>query len=222
VNTVVGDAKDKEGIKVALREHDIEAVIDVAGNMVWPWQEYSLPSIAKAVSSAAIEVGQERGRPLRAWITSGIAIMDCPRAAEGVLIQDYFPKVAMAQHNATRLVIQSIPTTELRWSLLAISTMRPVNAKQGMFEPLDGLRRHKFLVRADELPDWRASWLSRVPVVGWHLDILVAALVRYATVYEDVADFLAEDLESGGDGGEGSAFVGKKVALKEMGKVKSV
>jgi nucleoside-diphosphate-sugar epimerase len=68
---VVGDATDPEGIKRALREHNIEAIVDVAGNQVLPWQEYLLPKIAKAVTEAAIAVGKERGEPLRAWITTG-------------------------------------------------------------------------------------------------------------------------------------------------------
>lgn len=222
VNIVVGDATDKEGIKATLREHDIEAIIDVAGNQVWPWHEYVLPKIAKAACSAAVEIGRERGRPLRVWVTSALFILDCPGAPEGVPIQHYFPKLTMAQHDATRAVVQDIPTTELRWSVLAISAMRPANAKQGLFEPLDAPRGHKLLARAGKLPDWHESWIAWIPVVGWYFDMIFAAYGRYMTVYEDVADFLAGDLESGGDGGEGSAFVGKKVALKEVGKVKNV
>jgi putative NADH-flavin reductase len=66
---VTGDATDSEGIKRAIREHDIEAIVDVAGNQVLPWREYLLPKIAKAVTDAATAVGKERGEPLRVWIT---------------------------------------------------------------------------------------------------------------------------------------------------------
>jgi putative NADH-flavin reductase len=67
---VIGDATDPEGIKRAIREHNIEAIIDVAGNQVLPWKEHLLPKIAKAVTEAAIGVGKERGEPLRAWVTT--------------------------------------------------------------------------------------------------------------------------------------------------------
>ncbi len=75
---VVGDATDSAALKKAILDHDIEAIVDVAGNQVLPWKEYVLPKIAKAVSDAALEVEQERGRPLRAWVTSGMGIMKYP------------------------------------------------------------------------------------------------------------------------------------------------
>ena len=59
---MVGDATDSVGIKKAIIEHDIEAIIDVAGSQVRPWKEFLLPKIARAVSEAAITVGKERGR----------------------------------------------------------------------------------------------------------------------------------------------------------------
>lgn len=224
VNIVVGDATDTQGIKVALKEHNIEAIIDVAGNQVLPWREYVLPKIAQAAVSAAIDVGRERGHPLRVWVTSAILIMDCPGAPPGVMIHEHFylPKVVMAQHDTTRAIVQPIPTSELRWSLLAISWMYPADAKQGLFEPLDAPRGQTLLAGADALPDWQESWIERIPFVGWFIYMIAAAIFRYRTVYEDVADFLATDLESGEKGGEGDAFVGKRVALKEVEKVKSV
>lgn len=80
LNAIVqGDATDAEGIKKAIREHDIEGIIDVAGNQVWPWYEYVLPAIAKAVRDAAITVGKERGgKPLRVWVTGGMGCMEYP------------------------------------------------------------------------------------------------------------------------------------------------
>lgn len=75
---VKGDATDSAGIKNAIIEHDIEAIIDVAGNQVLPWKEHLLPKIARAVSDAAIEAGRERGRPLRVWVTTGIGSLEYP------------------------------------------------------------------------------------------------------------------------------------------------
>jgi nucleoside-diphosphate-sugar epimerase len=78
VSIVVGDATDFAGIKRALLDHNVEGIIDVAGNQVWPWQEYLMPRIAKAVSDAAIAVGEKRGEPLRAWMCCGLGIMELP------------------------------------------------------------------------------------------------------------------------------------------------
>lgn len=79
VNAIVqGDVTDSAALKKAVLDHDIEGIIDVAGNVVPPWKEYLLPKIASAVGDAAIAVGRERGKPLRAWITSGIGIMQYP------------------------------------------------------------------------------------------------------------------------------------------------
>ena len=63
----IGDATDPQGIKKALRKYNIEAIVNVCGNQVLPWREYLLSKIAQAAVDAAIAVGKERGKPLRAW-----------------------------------------------------------------------------------------------------------------------------------------------------------
>jgi len=47
------------------------------------------------------------------------------------------PRMIVEQHEATRDVVEAIPLSELRWSLLAIGIMDPLNPKQGVFELLD-------------------------------------------------------------------------------------
>jgi putative NADH-flavin reductase len=80
VNAIVeGDVTDSAALKKAILDHDIEGIIDVAGNIVFsPWKESLLPKIASAVRDAAISVGKQRGKPLRAWITSALPIMAYP------------------------------------------------------------------------------------------------------------------------------------------------
>jgi hypothetical protein len=85
---VVGDATNSADIKKAIKEHDIEGVVNVAGNQVPPWQEFLLPKIAKAVSDAAVAVGKERGASLRGWLVSGMNILLYPGAPNSYLIQD--------------------------------------------------------------------------------------------------------------------------------------
>jgi putative NADH-flavin reductase len=87
VNAIVeGDATDSAALKKALLDHDIEGIVDVAGNQVPPWKEYLLPKIASAVRDAAVAVGKQRGKPLRAWITAALGILEYPGTS--YLIQD--------------------------------------------------------------------------------------------------------------------------------------
>ncbi|KAF4633381.1 hypothetical protein G7Y89_g4740 [Cudoniella acicularis] len=190
---VVGDATDAEGLKKAILDHNIKGIIDVAGNLVLPWQEFLLPKIAKAVSDAAIAVGTERGKPLRVWITSGIMILKIPNSP--YTSSDYWPELAKNQHQATCDLVERIPTTKLHWSLLAVAMMSPENPKQIIFDTLEIPNSHKLLVGATTLPGWESSCLAKIPLIGPYLDVYYLSIVKYATKYEAVADFLAEDLE---------------------------
>jgi len=212
VNAIVeGDVTDSAALKQAILDHGIEGIINVAGTQVKSTEEFLLPKIAKAVRDAAVPIGKQRGKPLRAWITSGLGILEYPGTK--YLIQDYFPKRAVEQHQATRDVVEAIPLDELRWSLLAIAMMSPTNPKQGVFELLDAPQRHDLLVKATSPPGWERTWLGSVPLIGPYLNVFYAGLVTYRTKYEDVADFLADDLESGSD-----EWVGKKVGVKQKSK----
>ena len=75
---VCGDATDSTAVKTAILENDCNVVVDTAGNQVLPWKEYQLPKIAKSVADAAVAVGRERGKPLRAWFMGAIALLQCP------------------------------------------------------------------------------------------------------------------------------------------------
>lgn len=88
VTVVIGDATDPAGIKRAILERNIEAIVNVAGNQVLPGQEFLLPKIAKAVTNAAVAVGKERGTPLRAWLVSGMNILRYPGTPNSHLLQD--------------------------------------------------------------------------------------------------------------------------------------
>jgi len=83
---VEGDATDSAALEKAILDHDIEGIVDVAGNIVPPWQEPLMPKIVRAVTDAAIAVGKQRGKPLRAWITSAIIVLEYP--GTGYLFSD--------------------------------------------------------------------------------------------------------------------------------------
>jgi NAD dependent epimerase/dehydratase family enzyme len=74
-SVVEGDATDSDRIKQTIKQHNIEAIVDVAGNQVLPWKEYLLPKIGKAICDAAVEVGKERGKPIRVWVTTVLILM---------------------------------------------------------------------------------------------------------------------------------------------------
>lgn len=122
------------------------------------------------------------------------------------------PKLGHAQHDATRAVIEAIPTAKLRWSLIAVSWMVPANPKQGAFQPLEAPRQHNLLVGATNPPGWKDTWIGRIPIIGPYINWFYMLTVEYKAEYESVADFLAEDLENGND-----EWIGKRVAVK-MGK----
>lgn len=79
-------------------------------------------------------------------------------------------------------------------------------------ERLAAPTRHSLVLRADEPPAWVDSWIKNIPFVGDYLSLLLV-IPQYTTELEDVADFLAEDLESGS-----TEWVGRKVGMKQREK----
>ncbi|TVY40944.1 hypothetical protein LSUB1_G003110 [Lachnellula subtilissima] len=176
-------------------------------------QSFLLPKIAKAVADAAIAVGNERGVPLRVWITAGLGLLKTP--GRPYLIQEFAPYVAMAQHDATRKAIEPIPLTDLRWSLFCVGNMQPLDRQQTVFEPLNAPTPHNLLLGVMTMPAWVDSWWIHVPFVGDFVNIWMVLFFQYGTKYEAAADFLAEDLEK-----ESQDFVGVRVGMKKESKSK--
>ena len=83
--------------------------------------------------------------------------------------------------------------------------MEPKDPKQGVFEFLDAPQHHNLGLKAMSPPAWENTWVMWVPLIGVFLNLWVVLLKQYMTRYEDVADFLAEDLESGSE-----VWVGKR------------
>ncbi|KAJ5561988.1 hypothetical protein N7535_003549 [Penicillium sp. DV-2018c] len=74
-----GDAKKANEIKAAATKHQCDAIVNAAGvAAVAPWGSSDLPAIIDAVIRAALEIGQERGKPLRLWVLAGLGILDFP------------------------------------------------------------------------------------------------------------------------------------------------
>jgi nucleoside-diphosphate-sugar epimerase len=74
-----GDAKKATEIKAAASKHQCDAIVNAAGlAAVAPWGSSDLPAIIDAVVRAALELGQERGKPLRLWVLAGLGILELP------------------------------------------------------------------------------------------------------------------------------------------------
>lgn len=79
-------------------------------------------------------------------------------------------------------------------------------------ERLAATRRHSLILKANEPPRWVDSWIKNIPLVGDYLNLLLV-IPQYTTELEDIADFLAEDLESGS-----TEWAGRKVGVKQREK----
>jgi putative NADH-flavin reductase len=207
-----GDALDSVAVEAALHQHACDAIMNTAGNRIMDGGEQVLYKIATAVSSAAVRVGESRGKPLRAWFIGGLGSLEYPGTG-GRKVQDYMPLWMTEHHQGTEKVLARVDTGQLKWSLLCVALMKP------RFETVDLLaepQRHGHAVGVGIPPEWRDSWVRWLPFVGVYLN-LVPVILSYNTMLEDVADLLAEDF----DKGEKSEFVGRLVGFKDVGKAKS-
>lgn len=215
ITIVQGDGLDSASITTTLREQSCDALVTAAGTREPWWREQTLPLLTAAISQAAIEAGRKRngGRPLRVWFIGGMGSLRLPGTP--YQIQDYLPGWLTAHHRGTEEVVKRIPLTELRWSVLCVGMMTSESARMvresGASVPVglwDKPRAGPLLVKVGEPPGWESSWPAELPIVGRYLDV-VSGIGKHTAEYEDVAAFIAEDLERGHGGVEG-CFVGYK------------
>lgn len=132
-------------------------------------------------------------------------------------------------HAVVRDVVEAVPLSDLRWSLICVAMMVPSkpayspvshgpgsSSKENLFGLLQAPHPHNLLLKADSPPAWENTWLVKIPWIGHFLNIFAVMFSQYKTKLEDVADFLAGDLASGSD-----EWVGKKVGMKDKAKIKT-
>lgn len=209
----IGDALDTDSVKAALSQHGCDAIMNTAGNFAPPWKEQYLWKIAASVSSAAVRVGRERGKVLRAWFVGGLTslVYPIPENTQGWKVEDYFPFFAAEHHRGTDRQLKKVRVEELEWSLLCVAWMWP---ESRVVDVSEGPRGHDFLVTVKVCPDWQGSWVGSLPLVGRSLDLFWSGN-QYTTWLEDVADLVAEDLASGD-----KKYVGQFVGFKDRAKMK--
>lgn len=130
ITIVEGSGTSSSAIKAALLAHDCDAVINTAGlAAVSPWGKSELPAIFRAVVTAAVEAGQERGKDIRAWMLGGIGVLDLPGTGDKKgkgkkLIVDYM--FLFPEHVSNLRLLESLPdSSPLKWSMLCPSVMKP-------------------------------------------------------------------------------------------------
>lgn len=189
--------------------------MNTAGNFVPPWREQVLEKIATSVSSAAIRVGRDRGKPLRAWFIGGLGslVYTFPGNTERYQAQDFLPYWGHEHHRGTERTLKKVNTADVEWSLLCVAWMWP--RSKALIDVLERPSGNALLVRKEEMIEWRGSWVSGFPWGGRGLDLLVC-FDQYTTRLEDVADLIAEDLASGG-----REFVGALVGMKDEEKMRA-
>jgi hypothetical protein len=85
--------------------------------------------------------------------------------------------------------------------------------KRDVLDILQAPKHHDLNIQPTIMPDWEWGWISRLPYIGGFLkrvDLWFILLRQYNAQYEEVADFVAEDLEIGRE-----ARVGMEVGYKQ-------
>ncbi|KAJ8103330.1 hypothetical protein POJ06DRAFT_247259 [Lipomyces tetrasporus] len=200
ITIVEGDAKSSDLIKKAILDNDCDAVVNTAGlAALLPWKSSELPAIFAAVVQAAKEAGAQQKKALRVWFLAGLGLLDMPGTKS--MLVDYLP--VYREHRPNFVLLQTIPTDVIRWSILCPSVMNPRSSE--LVVPVKGTQ--KLIMSATVPPHWKDSWMRRIPLVGPFI-VLAKNVSQYSTDLEDNAEVIANDLEHGDD-----EWVGKKVGV---------
>ncbi|KAK5737486.1 hypothetical protein LTR17_006714 [Elasticomyces elasticus] len=207
ITITTGDALDSAAVEAATRANNCDAIVNTAGNRMPSGQEQILGKIAASVTSAAIRVGHERGKPFRAWLIGGLGSLEYPGTG-GWKLQDYMFDFMSAHHKQTEAVLKAIPTTALQWSLLCVAFMKPASTS---IDVLEQPRGNGLAIATGTPPAWRDGWVKYIPFIGRYLNI-IGPILSYTTKLEDVADLIAADLAS-----SETKLIGELVAMKDVG-----
>lgn len=122
---------------------------------------------------------------------------------------DYVPIFTIHRKNWD--LIKNVEPSKLSWSLFCANQMNP-RSEVIDYSERAGTGAENLVAGVDFPPAWSKT-LQWVPCVGTYLNIL-AQMQNYFTPLEDVADFIAKDLDSGLE----SELAGKRVAVKTKSK----
>ncbi|PWY69606.1 hypothetical protein BO94DRAFT_477772, partial [Aspergillus sclerotioniger CBS 115572] len=119
---IQSDPRSATTIKSAFFDHNCDAIINAAGYAaMFPWSSTSLPDIVDAVIQAAVEIGRERGRPVRSGFEVGVSA-NCMYLLWVMNSMHIFPS-----HQQTIAKLNALPKSSLNWSLLCPGVMYPAS-----------------------------------------------------------------------------------------------
>lgn len=203
-----GEGTDSEEILRALREFKCDAIINTAGVVDRKEKKASHGLIAAAVLKAAAKIKKESGgKTLRVWLIGGLGSMEYPGTG-GWKLQDYMPFSLTFHHRETAEAVNRTSTNDVRWSLLCVAMMKPESEKIDVLEKPYG---NNLSLEKDRPPIWQDHWIRYVPFIGVYANLWLVVLGQYETKLEQVADFIAADLENAE-----STYIGAFVGMKQV------
>ncbi|KAK0641819.1 hypothetical protein B0T16DRAFT_420572 [Cercophora newfieldiana] len=199
---IEADARNKDEIASALRDHRCDGVVQAGGyTPFWVWQTSNLPLVFAATLDAAEAVARERGdgvilpdKRIRAWMICDLGMMDSPW--DDKLLWHYLPPM-FPIHRTTFPTLAERPTEAVAWSVMCPAMMQPSDHKVAAYETEFG---------GPTVPNWRDTFLW-IPLLGKYINAFFMGWAYMTTTYDRVANFLAEDFNRGLD----SPIVGQKV-----------
>lgn len=176
---VEGDAADRDVLRKAIAGRD--ALVNAAG-VVTDGERFA--ALVDAIVSAGAEV---LPAPHRMWFLAGAAILDIPHTDRiGVALPGVPAIYKWHESNWRRL-----ERSGADWSLMCPGPMIPSATE----EPREDLR-----VSRDELPYEVGPWARWAPGIALSL-MMKIKLPELIVSYEDVAELIMRNLQSGGDYG---------------------
>jgi hypothetical protein len=115
------------------------------------------------------------------------------------------------EYRTSHPIIQALPITSVRWSILSPSGMSPLH-KDGKCRDLIGPLGNSIVLGADQPPLCEPTWLGCIPFFGVYLDALKQFSGAFTT-FEELADRLAEDVSQPD---QGERWIGHAVGVKRV------
>lgn len=99
------------------------------------------------------------------------------------------------EHRGNVALLRDLPSNTIHWSMLCPSNLLP---ESDDFSVPTNSTHGKLVASASTPPNWNDSWLRHIPLIGKAI-VCGMNISRYDVTLEQVADFIASDLESGED-----------------------
>jgi len=96
------------------------------------------------------------------------------------------------EHRQNLSLLKSLPPNTVDWSLLCPALLTPESSDLSVPTKAS---QGALIANAATPPSWQHSWIKFIPFIGRAIEIAMNAS-RYETTLEQIAEFIASDLES--------------------------